>query len=121
MAHNSESDNNYECSVFERILYRFIHCEGPTGREEDEFLYHLAVCAREFVRTHSIVRCINEIQYRFAEDTYACIVEGRQDGNMFFGRTGDVYLDELKSAMEMVTVKKREINDLSNALECIKM
>jgi uncharacterized CHY-type Zn-finger protein len=121
MAYNSESDN-YECSVFERILYRFIHCEGPTGREEDEFLYHLAVCAREFVRTHPIARCINEIQRRFAEETYECIVEGRQDGNTFFGRTGDVYLDELKSAIEMATAKKREVNvDLSSALECIKM
>jgi hypothetical protein len=121
MAYDSESDKS-GYSLFEYILYRSIHCEGPTGRHEDEFLYHLSPCASEFCRTHPIVRCVNELQYRFALETYACVVEGRKDGNAFSGRTGDVYLDEVKSAVEMATVKKREVNvDLSSAFECIKM
>jgi hypothetical protein len=118
----TESDKSAGYSMFEYILHRTIHCNGLTGRREDVFLYHLAACASEFCRTHPIVRCVNEIQYKFAEETYECIVEGRQEGGAFSGRTGDVYLDELKYAIEMVGVKKREVNvDLSSALECIKM
>jgi hypothetical protein len=109
-------------SLFAYILNRSILCEGPTGYEKDEYLYELTLQANEFANTHAIVKCIDEIQYKFALETYSYIVIGRQEGNIFADRIGDVDLDELMYAVDMVTFDKKEVNvDLSSALENIKL
>jgi hypothetical protein len=122
MAYESEH-YSFGIPTFQRILHRRIYCEGPTGCEEDAFMFDLTPEACGFACNHPIVNCIDEIQYSFAIDTYNCIVEGRQDGNAFCRRVGfDVDVDELKCAVEKVTENKSYVNiELSSFLENLKM